>query len=39
MMWSMRIYGVMICQHIDAWYVSQKDECDNLKSLFCPQAA
>lgn len=39
LMWYMRIYGIMICQHIDAWYVSQKDEWDKLKSLFYPAAA
>lgn len=25
MMLYMRVYGIMICQHINAWYVSQKD--------------
>ncbi len=39
MMWYMRIYGIMICQHMDAWYVSQKDEWDKLKSTICPTAA
>lgn len=39
MMWYMRIYGIMICQHMDAWYVSQKEEWDKLKSTFCPSAA
>jgi hypothetical protein len=39
MMWYMRIYGIMICQHLDAWYVSQKDEWNNLKSTICPAAA
>ncbi len=39
MMWYMRIYGIMICQHIDAWYVSQKDEWDKLKSTICSSAA
>lgn len=38
-MWTIRIYGIMICQHIDAWYASQKDEWDQLKSLFFPTAA
>jgi hypothetical protein len=36
MMWYMRIYGIMICQHLDAWYLSQKEEWDLLKSLFRP---
>jgi len=39
MMWYMRIYGIMICQHMDAWYVSRKDEWDKLKSLFYPATA
>lgn len=39
MMWYMRIYGIMICQHIDAWYLNQKDEWDKLKSILCPSAA
>ncbi|MFD0717713.1 transposase [Paenibacillus sp. GCM10027626] len=39
MMWYMRIYGIMICQHMDAWYVSQKDEWDKLKSTICPSRA
>jgi hypothetical protein len=39
MMWYMRIYGIIICQHMDAWYVSQKDKWDQLKQIICPQAA
>lgn len=39
MMWYIRIYGIMICQHMDAWYVSQKDEWDKLKSTICPSVA
>jgi len=39
MMWNMRIFGIMICQHIDAWYVSQKDEWDKLKSTIYPAIA
>ncbi|QQK76320.1 transposase [Salicibibacter cibarius] len=39
MMWYMRIYGIMICQHLDAWYVSQKEEWDLLKKDICPAAA
>jgi hypothetical protein len=38
-MWYMRIYGIIICQHMDAWYVSQKDKWDQLKQIICPQAA
>lgn len=39
MMWYMRLYGIMICQHIDAWYVSRKEEWDCLKSMICPAIA
>lgn len=39
MMWYMRLYGIMICQHMDAWYVSQKDEWDKLKTVIYPSAA
>ena len=31
MMWYIRIYGIMMCQHIDAWYAHQKDELTFLK--------
>lgn len=31
MMWYIRIFGIMMCQHIDAWYVHQKDELTFLK--------
>lgn len=35
MMWYMRLYGIMMCQHIDAWYRSQEQELDSLKgSIF-----
>lgn len=39
MMWYMRIYGIMICQQMDAWYVSQREDWDKLKSTICPSAA
>lgn len=39
MMWYIRVYGIMICQHMDAWYVSQKDKWDWLKQVICPQTA
>ncbi|MCZ2840186.1 transposase [Modestobacter sp. VKM Ac-2985] len=32
MMWYIRIYGIMMCQHIDAWYQHSKDEI-NIKEL------
>jgi hypothetical protein len=31
MMWYVRIYGIMICQHIDAWYKHQKQKYEFLK--------
>jgi hypothetical protein len=31
MMWYMRIYGIMICQHMDAWYLSQKEQWNDVK--------
>ncbi len=39
MMWYMRIYAIMTCQHIDAWYVDQKDRWEPLKGMICPSAA
>jgi hypothetical protein len=30
-MWYIRIYGIMMCQHIDAWYACQKDELSELQ--------
>jgi hypothetical protein len=38
-MWYMRIYGIMICQHMDAWYAHQKDEWQHLEKLIYPVAA
>ncbi|WP_196803599.1 hypothetical protein [Bacillus sp. 37MA] len=38
-MWYMRIHGIMLCQHIDAWYESQKDDWNQLKMTICPAAA
>lgn len=35
-MWYIRTYGIMICQHLDAWYLSQKEEWDLLKTTFSP---
>jgi len=39
MMWTVRLYGIMICQHVDAWFVSQKDAWDCLKSVIYPPIA
>ena len=38
-MWYVRIYGIMICQHLDAWYSHLKDSFVDLKTLIFPQAA
>lgn len=39
MMWYMRIYGIMMCQHVDAWYVSQKEQWNNLRQAIQPAVA
>jgi hypothetical protein len=31
MMWYIRTYAVMICQHIDAWYVHQEQELQSIR--------
>ncbi|MGO4544179.1 hypothetical protein AB4Z29_05230 [Paenibacillus sp. 2TAB23] len=36
MMWYMRLYGIMTCQHLDAWYLDQKEHWDLDKNLFYP---
>ncbi|ALX50666.1 MULTISPECIES: transposase [Lentibacillus] len=37
MMWYVRIYAIMMCQHIDAWYDHRKDELAFLKQhIFTP---
>ncbi len=38
-MWYIRIYSIMICQHIDAWFDHQKESFAELKSLIFPQTA
>jgi hypothetical protein len=35
-MWYMRIYSIMICQHIDAWYAHQKEDWKYLKDFDLP---
>lgn len=34
MMWYVRIFAIMICQHMDAWYVHQEKELKFLKTKF-----
>jgi hypothetical protein len=38
-MWYIRVYGIMICQHMDAWYMDQKEEWKHLKQFIFPSAA
>jgi hypothetical protein len=35
----MRLYGIMICQHLDAWYAHQKEQWQDLKQIISPSAA
>ena len=35
-MWYVRLYGIMICQHLDAWFSHLKDTFVDLKSLVFP---
>jgi len=37
--WYVRIYGIMICQHMDAWFAHQKDNFNDLKALISPYTA
>lgn len=39
MMWAIRIYGIMMCQHVDAWYAHRKEELQDLKDQFFPAIA
>lgn len=38
-MWYIRIYGIMMCQHMDAWYAHQQEDLKNLKQLIFQTAA
>lgn len=38
-MWYIRIYGIMMCQHIDAWYAHRKEEFAELKQVIFPKVA
>lgn len=38
-MWSIRLYAIMMCQHIDAWYDHQKESFYGLKALIFPATA
>ncbi|TES45550.1 transposase, partial [Halalkalibacterium halodurans] len=37
-MWYIRLYAIMMCQHIDAWYSSQKEQL-NIEEIIFPKAA
>lgn len=34
MMWTIRIYAIMMCQHMDAWYLHLKDKLDLQTLIF-----
>jgi hypothetical protein len=38
-MWYIRIYGIMMCQHMDAWYAHLKEDLNGLKQFIFSQAA
>ena len=38
-MWYVRIYAIMICQHMDAWYFNQKENFNDLKPLIFSQTS
>ncbi|MFC0216758.1 transposase [Paenibacillus chartarius] len=38
-MWYIRIYGIMMCQHIDAWYLHYKSELEPLQTQLLQRMA
>jgi len=38
MLWTIRTFGIMMCQHIDAWYLHKKDALQALIPRILPQA-
>ena len=38
-LWYIRLYGIMMCQHMDAWSFHQMESFDGLKSLIFPQSS
>ena len=38
-MWYVRLYGIMMCQHIDAWYSHQKERYTGLEKLIYSETA
>ncbi len=39
MMWYIRLYGIMTCQHVDAWYTHFRENMANQKSALYPAIA
>src|SRR5690606_9208648 len=39
MMWYIRLYAIMMFQHIDAWYAHRETELQHLNTLIFPLAA
>lgn len=39
MMWYIRIFGIMMCQHVDAWLIHKEQELQSLKELLYSSAA
>jgi len=39
MMWYIRIYGIMMCQHIDAWYSHQRETLKATEEKILPHTA
>jgi len=37
-MWYVRLYGILMCQHIDAWYLHQQESMKGLKDLIFQRA-
>ena len=38
-MWYVRLYGIMMCQHMDAWYSHSKENFADLKEFIFPKTA
>lgn len=38
-LWYVRLYGIMMCQHMDAWFSHQKKRFADLKTLILPMTA
>lgn len=36
-MWYMRIYAIMMCEHMDAWFITRENELTNLKLRLFPE--